>query len=620
MSRFARSSRRSDQWASTHERARARAAERMSGDLEPTEAAWLDAHVADCPACASIAAAYEVDRLALRVLNDLPAQPPRDLWARTAAAIERESAMRHRSDGGTRRGRARLPLGALSGIAVIAVVVGVSTLSQTMTSTPKPGPDQEPSQRSTTGGDNGSELAGAGATPFAVGAGEVEYILRESNGLLAVNRLPIDEVCPGEDTAGCPALRDTSAQSLAMAESPRTIIGSPTDRNAIVVAKDTGNGDQIFVVALPAVAATAPPSSVATQPPAATLNPVAGTRPPTTSADPGASASTDTGSPTVSPSEAVPSSPSDTPEPSASLDIDTAASPSVAPTVQATPTLSPEPSVAVSLAIASDIEVVGESAAFSADGAWFAFTARPADRSTGPDVYVWRVGETTAFNLTEDGTTIFASWVGGQVAASRPEASTDGATPSPVSPLSVLIDPTTGIETPAGGLWLPAVDPTRQRAIAWNGSIERAADGTTWTPEDGQLELRAWSAETGGQTSGGPAADDERIVTDELGQFDIRWDETGEWVAVWIADPNDPDIGRLSLYRVDLDTGRLERSDDAPDGVAALPGFSIARGRLAWASPPGQEGEGSRIQIVAWSGEGVGSVESAPGEDLIIIR
>ena len=37
-------------------------------------------------------AAYEADRLALRGLRDRAPEPPRDLWARTAAAIERESA------------------------------------------------------------------------------------------------------------------------------------------------------------------------------------------------------------------------------------------------------------------------------------------------------------------------------------------------------------------------------------------------------------------------------------------------------------------------------------------------------------------------------------------------
>jgi hypothetical protein len=277
--------------------------------------------------------------------------------------------------------------------------------------------------------------------------------------------------------------------------------------------------------------------------------------------------------------------------------------------------------VAASLAIASDIEVIGESAAFSADGAWFAFTARPADQSAGPDIYLWRVGDATARNLTTDGATTFASWDGGRVVASRPDPATTDASGSDVSPVSVWIDPETGAETSAGDLWLPAVDPTRTRALAWSGSLERAADGTTWTPRDGQLELVPWSTEAGGLVRDErPSSDGDRIVTDEHGAFDIRWDETGQWVAVWLASPNDQDIGRLSLYMVDPESGGLELLDDAPDGVAALPGFSIGDGRLAWASPPGQEGEGSRIRIVAWSGDGVGSVESAPGEDLVIIR
>jgi cellulose synthase/poly-beta-1,6-N-acetylglucosamine synthase-like glycosyltransferase len=39
------------------------------------------------------------------------------------------------------------------------------------------------------------------------------------------------------------------------------------------------------------------------------------------------------------------------------------------------------------------VKVVGQSAAYSPDGAWFAFTARPTDGSEGPDIYVWRVGD-----------------------------------------------------------------------------------------------------------------------------------------------------------------------------------------------------------------------------------
>ena len=42
----------------------------MAGDLGLEEAAWLDEHLADCPACTSIAAQYAADRLALRALRE----------------------------------------------------------------------------------------------------------------------------------------------------------------------------------------------------------------------------------------------------------------------------------------------------------------------------------------------------------------------------------------------------------------------------------------------------------------------------------------------------------------------------------------------------------------------
>jgi hypothetical protein len=60
--------------------------------------------------------------------------------------------------------------------------------------------------------------------------------------------------------------------------------------------------------------------------------------------------------------------------------------------------------------------------------------------------------------------------------------------------------------------------------------------------------------------------------------------------------------------------------DGAPTQESALPGFSMGEGRLAWATPPGEGGEGSRIQIAAWSDDGVGVVESGPGDQLVVIR
>ncbi len=103
-------------------------------------------------------------------------------------------------------------------------------------------------------------------------------------------------------------------------------------------------------------------------------------------------------------------------------------------------------------------------------------------------------------------------------------------------------------------------------------------------------------------------------------EFDVRWDETGSWLAVWLADASDPSIGRLSLLQLDPVTGELDRPHGAPHDTAALPGFSIANGRLAWATPPGQDGEGSRVQVVAWTDDAVGAVESGPVENVVVIH
>ena len=91
--------------------------------------AWLEDHLAGCDACRVVATLYEADRLALRAMRDRTPEPPRDLWARTSAAIERESAARagDRAAGATRRPRPAL--GVLSGVAVIAVVIGASVMS-----------------------------------------------------------------------------------------------------------------------------------------------------------------------------------------------------------------------------------------------------------------------------------------------------------------------------------------------------------------------------------------------------------------------------------------------------------------------------------------------------------
>jgi hypothetical protein len=110
------------------------------------------------------------------------------------------------------------------------------------------------------------------------------------------------------------------------------------------------------------------------------------------------------------------------------------------------------------------------------------------------------------------------------------------------------------------------------------------------------------------------------VAEGPIAEFDARWDDTGTWLAIWLADPVDPSIGRLSLIHIDPTTGLVDRPLGAPQGVPALPGFSMGAGRLAWATPPGQGGEESRIQIIAWTENDVGAVSSVPVEGVIVVQ
>ncbi len=593
MSRLGRFRRGPDQWSSPHARARSRAAERLDGPLGLSESAWLDAHLADCAECAGVAASYELDRQVLRALREPPLEPPRDLWARTAAAIERDRP----TDGSLPYRPMRVPFGVLSGIAVVAIVIGASAVSGGLfdgigggtalsdVRTPAPG---TPGPGSTTA----PTARVAAATPFDVGAGEVQWFGRQPDGQLAYSAASIRKVCPMDSPADCATLDDRTGGGVALGAGPRSITGSPTRGHAVVVSDDGAGGQRITIVSLPTPGPTEQPVATPSSPPTPTAS-VA----PTATAD--ESTPTPTGSATPAPTTA-----SVSPDLTASLGPDASVAPS----------LSPDPGLAGDLAIASDISVVGESAAFSADGSWFAFTARPTDGSDAVGVYVWHEGDRLVRALSTTGDTYFASWAGTEIVASRPgPPSPDGES----QPVSILIDPETGTERPAGDLWRPFVDPTGARAVAWVGSVITSGDDGTVVPGTGRVELRPWSSEDEAIASGGAT---QVVAEGPMVDLDVRWDPSGEWFATWIAESVDSDVGRLTLQRVDPMTGLLLAVDGAPTDVPARPGFSIGEGRLAWATPPGQDGEGSRIRIVAWAPDGVGTVESNPGDGLIIVR
>jgi hypothetical protein len=306
------------------------------------------------------------------------------------------------------------------------------------------------------------------------------------------------------------------------------------------------------------------------------------------------------------------------------------------------------------------VVLVGETAAYSPSGTWFGFTARPADGSRGPDVYVWRQGWQAAEPLTSDASSIFSGWLGESAVMSRivadidpspsagtpasempspsaepdptaaasdsPSAASDSPSAASASPSampatveSLAIDPETGEERllAGGSVWRPTIDPTGSFAVYWEGTVVDEAGTSDWRPAEGRLVIARFDA-----TADPVVTEPVALVEGPVPDWDVRWDEHGGRIAVWIADPATTGIGELSAFAVDPSTG-IDRARPLLNEVLALPGISIGRGRLAWATPPGQGGEGSRLQVLAWSGPDAGTVSSEPGvgdAPVIVVR
>jgi anti-sigma factor RsiW len=736
--RFRRVGRRPDHWSSPHERATVRAAERLDGPLPPAEATWLDEHLATCAACRAIAERYIADRLALRQLRDETVEPPRDLWARTAAGIERESGARDRAARPPRRRRATSApaLGALSGLAVVMVVVVATAISGGLFRQLPPAAPSSPVAIA-------SHEIEPQPTPIAIGPAKVHWLGAAEDGMFAYNVASIDAVCPVDRRPDCAPFEDDNAKRVTLSATPKYVFQSPVENEAVIVGTDASGADAVLVVVLPTPDPTPPAPDVSPAPTDATVSPVA-----TASA-----LATPTPTPVVVASSELSILPSDAigSDELASLLPDASGvsgSPSPEPIASGS-----QPPAGSAIAIITDVTVVGRAAAYSPDGAWFAFSARPADGSAGPDIYVWHVGELQARAVTSDHASLFASWVGGNILGSRIESEPETATaepgagaspsvvaspgagasptagPSPTAgaspgagadpslevsrvkptieipppsgdppsidipqdstvarapgaaeallplalervPETFLLDPWTGVElAQLESEWQPAVDPTGLAVVAWQGTVSLGADGLTAMPAVGSLVIHPFhgpfvsedpiasvspgpdvtstptptatptptptptpaptpAAPPDGSGSSEPSVTPvvavdfptQALVSGPIVDFDARWDETGSWLAIWIADPIDPALGRLSLLRFDRATGVIDRPLGAPQDMTALPGFSIGDGRLAWASPPGQEGEGSRIHIAAWTADLVGAIESIPVEGAIVVQ
>lgn len=623
-----------DPFPGEHDRARRLCAERLAGPLDDDdEALWLSTHLAWCAPCRAVRDEYEAQRLELRSLRLAAPQPPRTLWARTSALLDGETRARPVPTLGTGsavvRGRNPAPVGAMSAVLVVALVVGVSMLGGARIL--RPAATDAPRQ---------PDLRPA-TTPFPVPVREVGLYAQLPDGRLALVTGRVHEVCPLDVDSTCAAAGLTTRRLVEVGTArAQAVLLSPTRSQLIVVGRDAdGSGVDLFVVPVP------PDPPAATVPPAVELEPgtdpeasaAGSTAPPadaqpsgapqrTPAPDPGADASA-----APAPSASAPSAPAEpdssapvdpaAADPSAPVLLDASSDPAATPAPGQTAAPVPTPAVDEIVRIASGVLVVGDVGAYAPDGQAFAFTARPADGSHGPDVFLWRSGELEATAVTSDHASVFSEWAGGWLLISR--VSGDVASDGTQQPISVLVDPDTGIQRvlPMSSAWRPSVDPTSRTAIWWDGSVRRDAAGSGWVAATGRLVLGAWRGPDapGAPIPAAPSTSVSVLAQGPIGEWQARWDETGTRLALWVAEPGNPGIGRLSLFGIDAATGRIDPGAVLLSGAPALPGFSIGGGRLAWIRP--DEDGSSRVVVVAWSDSGIGQVVLVPdGEALAVIR
>lgn len=599
-----------------HDRARALMSEELLAGIGEEDAAWLTRHVEACAECDRDRVAYRADRELLRTLRTKAPEPPRDLWARTAAALDREAGSRAMGAtvDGRRVGRAiwrGFPLGAAAGAIVLIVVLWTSGL----------GPTIPPS-----GTPPGSLVAVASQplepTPIAIDAADIGIVRTASDGSLEIVFSKVAAVCPHSVPDCGPLIASGQARPVHLDSKPSTMAISP-DSEQLIVEPAGEFGSSGHILAVPVPTATPTPTEAPTQVPGSP------------------------GPPTIEPTAPATAAPTD--------------QPSLEPT--------PEPTPAGQVEIASGVTIVGD-LAYSQDGRWLAFSARPIDGSTGPDLYLWAVGSPSAIAVTSDHRTYFSAWLGNRVLASRivieatpvasgapieteePSSSDErgasgdtGASPGAAEavvghPISFVFDPASMSGTDLGqpDVWLPVVDAGGRVATYWSGTL-KSPDGISWAPDAGQLVLDRWSSGEGMPT--GPAVTSEpdmtiepgttqrplgpvgsvtAIVPGPTGAFRARFDRQGTRLAVWVAEQSGDEVGRLHLLVVDPATGTLGATPSPLRGETALSAFSIDDNRLAWVTPSGQDGQQSAVKVLGWSDTEFGEIQTKAGQGLYIVR
>ncbi|MFI5259873.1 MAG: hypothetical protein ACHQ01_09745 [Candidatus Limnocylindrales bacterium] len=617
-----------------HERARNLAAESVDAELEPNDAEWLAGHLEACPDCAAVAEEYRAIHLEL---SSLPVpEPPRDLWARTAAGFDLADAAASRrsprSAGASPVSRRPLFATAVA-VGVVVVVAATSLIVQSPILNPLPG--STGTAAIALGTATPGQSSGGPQAPLAVVNG-TSYWIASVAGVYEIK----GGTTPCAATDGSCTMTNGTGQTLGSISSDTTVSAAIAP-DATRAAVWTDNK----VVIMPLVSS---PQTVAIDllTPRPTLTPAPATPSP---------------SPTAAPTS--------TPAPSATAAISIIATvpatmPSVSPSPIATAsaTVAPSattPGVAQATAILSGYQVVGRDPEFSPDGTYVAFSARPVDHSTGPDVFIWQIGQDRAQAVTFRHGDLFAGWFGQKVLISEiaPVQTSGGAVASApdgtnsVGSTSYVFDPSTGkaLEI-ARSMLLPTVDPTGQFLVYWSGSVEFDPVSGLWQPGKGDLYFDAWSdltltpaslatlpaptptpspvaTATPGTTTAPtlspspvPATTDEASPSlepsavasattaaptpapsasavqalpqllsvasgpDLVHAWVVRWDDLGQNLAIWVADPGSDRIGRLNLFSVDRTAQLVDTNEPRLAADEVMSSLTFDDGHLVYTS------------------------------------
>lgn len=618
-----------------HARYRELLAARLDRPLTRAENRLLIGHLKACLDCQEAERDYRAQGSLLRSMST--PIPPRDMWARTSTALDREVARRsYRYPRFGRRAivhdKGRRPSGSPTVLATVVAVVGVVTAVAALQLAPalRPAPVAQ---------DVPGTVAAFRPTPFNVAPQPLSFFAAGGTDL-SFYETSVDRVCPPSTLDCFDDDKEVVRRKVGLPSNmrPQNIALSPNGDQVAFVGHDADQ-DVIAVVMLQGAGASGsggPGRSPGTQPdPTATL--AVATPTPAVQESPSTSEPTE---PTESqapgdspplPTDALPASPegpspdpTPTAEPTQEPKGSFLPSPSIGPE---SPPASAVPGLTV-LSILEDVYSAGAPPAWSLDGEILAFSAMPADGSHGPDVYIWQPGDGQARPITTDHASFFASWSGRRIVASRVNQ-TPGKSDS-ADVLTIVIDPLSLEERRVRGpkVWLPVVDPQRAHAVAWQGRLDLS--GALPTVVEGALYIFDWAAldPFGDVTEDSDQTDNTLVALDPARDpvarpvidWNVRWSTDGRVLGVWEAAADAPGAswGGLRLLVFDPEQGRLSSDEPLVRLTLAKRGFSLGVDRVAYVAPT-EDGTAGELRVRTWGTDGVGDllIETLDLEELV---